>query len=514
VNRPFLRAIAFTVAITLTAPPFVLRPAHAQTNELPALGEAGADDLSPANERKLGESIMREVVTDPSYLPDPDTTEYLNKLGYQLVAASNARHMDFTFFCLRDPMINAFALPGGFIGVHSGLILIAQTESELAAVIGHEIGHVEQRHIARMLSKQRESTAIAIGALLLALLAARSNSSSAGDLTQAAILGGQAAAIQQQLNFSREAEREADRVGFQTLQGAGFDVTAMATFFGRMQQSTRIYESAAPAYLRTHPLTTERIADIQARVREVRTRQRPDSLDFQLVRARLRVLQDDSVQGLRDARGTFSGQLANRATSSDIAAYYGLALANLKLGENTVALENALAARKRAGTGSAMIEKIYAQSRFAAARTQQDRDDAVQFARESTSRFPISRLIGLNYVDLLQASNRHDDVIAYLRDQLAIPRSEPKYFELLARSYSALNKRTLQHQATGELYAMMGATPAAIEQFQMARKAADADFYVLSEVDARLRQLTQQLKEQREELAKSGRKPPDPDRPR
>jgi predicted Zn-dependent protease len=508
VNRALLRAIALTVATTLTMPPIALAPASAQSNDLPSLGEAGADDLSPSNERKLGESIMREVVSDPTYLPDPDTTEYLNRLGYQLVASSGARHMDFNFFCVRDPMINAFALPGGFIGVHSGLILIAQTESELAAVIGHEIGHVEQRHIARMLAKQRDSTALAIGALLLALLAARSNSSSAGDLTQAAILGGQAAAIQQQLNFSREAEREADRVGFQTLSGAGFDVTAMATFFGRMQQSTRIYESAAPAYLRTHPLTTERMADIQTRVREMRTKQRPDSLDFQLVRARLRVLQDESVQGLRDARGSFSGQLANRTTASDAAAYYGLALANLKLGENAVALENALAARKRAGTGSAMIEKIYAQTRYAAARTPQERDEVVQFARDATSRFPISRLIALNYVEMLQLSNRHEVAIAYLRDQLAITRSEPKYYELLARSYAPLNKLTLQHQATGELYALLGATPAAIEQFQLARKAADADFYVLSEVDARLRQLTQQLKEQRDELARTGKRQP------
>lgn len=513
-KHPLFRAIAFAVAATLAVPPVAMAPAYAQSNALPALGDAGADDLSPANERKLGESIMREVVSDPTYLPDPDTNEYLNKLGYQLVAASNARHMDFTFFALKDPMINAFALPGGFIGVHSGLVLIAQTESELAAVIGHEIGHVEQRHIARMLAKQKESTALAIGALLLALLAARSNSSSAGDLTQAAILGGQAAAIQQQLNFSRDAEREADRVGFQTLQAAGYDATAMATFFGRMQRSTRVYESAAPAYLRTHPLDTERMADIQARVREVRTRQRPDSLDFQLIRARLRVLQDDSVQGLRDARGFFQGQIANRATSSDVAAYYGVAYTSLRLGDNAQALDNINAARKRAGNGSVIIEKVLAQARFAAARTPQERDDAVQFARDATTRFPISRATALNYVELLQRADKHDDVVTYLRDQIALPRSDSKYYELLARSYAALNKRTLQHQATGELYAMMGATPAAIEQFQMARKASDADFYVLSEVDARLRQLTQQLKEQREELARSGRRMPEPDRPR
>lgn len=506
-TRNLLRSVALAVAATLATPPDLVAPAFAQSNELPALGEAAADDLSPADERKLGESVMREVVRDPTYLADPDTTEYLNRLGYQLVSASNARHMDFTFFVVRDPSINAFALPGGFIGVHSGLILTAQTESELAAVIAHEIGHVEQRHIARMLAKQRESTAIAIGTLLLALLAARSNSSSAGDLTQAAILGGQAAAIQKQLNFSRDNEREADRVGFQTLQAAGFDVTAMATFFGRMQQSSRIYETAAPAYLRTHPLTAERIADIQARVREVRTRQRPDSLDFQLVRARLRVLQDESVQGLRDARALFTGQLANRATASDGAAYYGLALADLRLGDSTLALENVLVARKRVGTDAPMVEKLLAKARFAAAHAQAERDDALRFARDATTRFPISRLIALNYVELLQFANRHQDAIDYLRAQIAIPRSEPKYYESLARSYAQLNQRTLQHQATGELYALLGATPAALEQFQLARKAADADFYVLSEVDARLRQLTQQLKEQHDELARSGRRP-------
>jgi predicted Zn-dependent protease len=251
---------------------------------------------------------------------------------------------------------------------------------------------------------------------------------------------------------------------------------------------------------------------MQNRLREVRSKQRADSLDFQLVRARLRVLQDDSTQGLRDARGAFSGQLANRATPSEVASYYGLALANLKLGDNALAVENALAARKRAGTGSAMIEKLYAQSRYMAARTPQERDDALQFAREATARFPISRLIALNYVDMLQLSNRHDEAIAYLRDQLAIPRSEPKYYELLARSYGSLNKRTLQHQATGELYALIGATPAAIQQFQLARKAADADFYVLSEVDARLRQLTQQMRERREDLIRAGKRPPPEDK--
>jgi predicted Zn-dependent protease len=401
VNLARLFVVAF-VAIALNTTP--MPRAHAQAPELPALGEVAADDLSPANERRLGESIMRQALRDPTYLPDPDATEYLNAIGYRLVAASPARYTDFGFFLVRDAMINAFALPGGFIGVHTGLILAAQSESELAAVMAHEIGHVEQRHIARMLAKQKDGTAIAIGALLLALLAARSNSSSSSDLTQAAILGGQAAAVQQQLNFSREAEREADRVGFQILVDAGFDARAMVTFFGRMQQGSRIYESGtAPSYLRTHPLTVERISDIQTRVRETRTRQRADSLDFNLVRARLRVLQDPA------------------ATVS--------------------------------------------------------------------TRYPLSPLAAHHYVDLLHKTNQHETAIDFLRDQHAIARSQPVYHGLLGRAYGALNRRTLHHQSVAEMYALMGARQPAIQQLELARRAGDGDFYTMSEIDARLREL-------------------------
>ncbi len=505
------RFLSLALTAALTAQPAAIPVVRAQSQDLPSLGDAGGDDLSPGNERRLGEAIMREVRRDPDYMDDPDSTEYLNNLGFKLVAASPARYTDFGFFLVRDPMMNAFALPGGFIGVHSGLVLTAQSESELAAVLAHEIGHVSQRHIARMIAKQRDSGLIAIGALLLAILASRSGSSSSGQMTEAAIAAGQAAAIQQQLNFSRENEREADRVGFQILNDAGFDVTAMASFFTRLQQGSRIYESAAPAYLRTHPLTVERIADIQTRVRELKPHPHPDSLDFQLVRARLRVLQDDSVQGARDALDYFKGQLKNHSTPSEAAANYGAAVAALKLNQPAVAVEYAQTARKLARTPSAMLDKIVADARYAAAQSDAERADAVRVARDATVRFPISRLTAINYADLLQKSGQHEAAVAYLREQLALPKSEPQYYELLARSYAALDRKALQHQATAEMYLLQGSLPGAIDQLQSARKANDADFYVMSEIDARLRQLTQKLREQREELAKSGRAPPPED---
>ena len=396
--------------------------ALAQPPELPALGEAGADELPPAMERRLGEQIMLEVRRDPEYLPDPESTEYLNNLGYRLVSVSPSRSLDFVFFVMRDPMLNAFALPGGFIGVHSGLVITAQSESELASVLGHEIGHVTQRHIARMIARQKESTAMAIGALLLAILAARAGGSSSGDLAQAAIMGSQAAMIQQQLNFSREAEREADRVGFQTLVDAGFDGRGMEGFFTRMQSGTRLYEGTAPAYLRTHPMTVERISDMQNRTRSLPFRQRADSIEFHLVRARLRVLQEITSQGWRDTLEYFNTQISNRTTNNVYAARYGAAIAALKLNMPEVALQNAQTAKRTAPGSSVLLDKAVAEASFAAARTDSERDEAMKMAQDTAARYPLSGVAAHHYVDLLLRTNRYQDAIGYLRNQQAITR--------------------------------------------------------------------------------------------
>ena len=489
------------VSFALNAP-----PALAQSQDLPSLGEAGGEEFPPAVERRLGEQIMLEVRRDPTYLPDPESTEYLNNLGYRLVAMSPSRSLDFVFFVIRDPMLNAFALPGGFIGVHSGLIVTSQSESELASVLGHEVGHVSQRHIARMIARQKESTAMAIGALLLAILAARAGGSSSGDLTQAAILGSQAAMIQQQLNFSREAEREADRVGFQTLIDAGFDGRGMEAFFARMQSGTRIYEGTAPAYLRTHPMTVERISDMQNRTRSLPFRQRADSLDFQLVRARLRVLQETTSQGWRDALDYFNTQIANRTTNSEYAARYGAAVAALKLNMAEVALQNAQAARRTAPGTSVFLDKAVAEARFAAARNDSEREEALKLAQDVAARYPLSGVAAHQYIDTMLKMNRYQDAIGYLRNQHAITRGQPAYYSLLGRAYEALNQRSLHHQAVAEMYALFGALSPAIQQLELARRANDGDFYTMSEIDARQRDLRAQFKREQDALREAGKR--------
>ena len=474
---------------------------------LPSLGDTEREDLSPLMERKLGEQIMRDIRRDRDYLDDAPLLEYLNNLGSTLLAARpEARGeagYDFFFFAVRDPVLNAFALPGGFIAVHSALVLAAQTESELASVMAHEIGHVAQRHIARMLGKQRQDALIPLAGLLLAVLAARSST----DASAALMVGGQGVAMQRQLNFSRDAEREADRVGLQIMQDAGFDTSGMIAFFGRLQTASRSYTESVPAFLRSHPLTTERIADIEARTKTQRYKQRVDSIDFQLIRARIRVLQDDTPQGLREAAVAFGDQLLQKNRTQTAAAKYGLALVAMKQGateraqgllqEARVAVQ-AVPASER--SKNAIIASLVIDIKLAAKHPA----EALKEAETARARYPLSRGIARQYADALIAGGRYDDATQYLRDQAQLYRQEPQLQELLAKTYAAQGKQALQHLSLAESYALEGTLPAALDQLAIARKSPDASFYDQALIDARERELQLRWREELKEMQKEG----------
>ena len=491
------RGIALVMCALLTTEPLLL------AQELPALGDAGGEELSLREERAYGEEIMQQYFRrNPQYLDDPETVEYVNQLGYQLVSYSGANTINFEFFVMQDPSFNAFALPGGFICVYTTTILTAQNESELASVIGHEIGHVQQRHIARSLAHQRDSALITLGSLLAAIVAARAGQ---GEGAEAALLVGQAASMSRQLAYSREAEREADRVGFQILTDAGFDPQGMVDMFNLMQQGTRAYASVAPAYLQNHPLGEERIADLMGRVRTAHTHQHADSLDFQLVRARLHVLRDESTQGLKDSVAYFTDAVAGHGAGSPAAAYYGLSLAQIKLKHYSEALEAARQARRSTNASSPLLDNLVNLARYEAAGTDVTvRAAALAAARDSTVHFPLSRAVSIQYADLLQRSQQHADAVAYLREQLALSRNDPDFYNLLSISYAALDHKTLQHQATAEMYFLLGAATLALEQLQLAKRAADADFYTMTEIDARLKQVTQVVRDQRDQRLEQG----------
>lgn len=452
-------------------------PAPAQN--LPDLGESSQAALSAADEREIGESIMRDIRSDPEYIEDPEIAGYAQTLGQRLASASPVSRRHFEFFVIRNPQVNAFALPGGYIGIHSGLILTAQTESELASVVAHEIAHVEQRHMARMVDKQNQLQIASIAGLALAILAASSNP----QVAQAAAITSQAAPLQAALSYSRDFEREADRVGFQILEDSGYDVHGMPTFFERMQRSTRLYENNAPGYLRTHPLTSDRIADMQNRALESRFRQIRDSVEFGLVRAKLR-----SEAGTpEEALAFFRDVLKDRRFADEAAVHYGYAAALVRAKDPEAAAAEISAAR-RAGLRNPMLETLAARVKLASG----DRAGAIAILTAARTQYPDNLGVSFDYADALLSSGRAQEALKVLVQLIKETPHDPRLREMQARAYSQLGKRAEQHRALAEMYLLKGGLPAAIEQLRLAQQAGDADFYTLSAVDARLRELQRQ----------------------
>ena len=467
---------------------------HAMAEGLPDLGESALTDLSPVMEQTLGTSIMRDLRwNDPSYLDDPEVTAYLNRLGNRLGATLPDGGLQFHFFALRDPTLNAFALPGGYIGVHTALILATQSESELAGVLGHEISHVTQHHIARMVGKRKEANVISLAGLLVAVLAARSNS----QVSQAAMTGGIAAGIQSQLNYSRDFEREADRIGLQRLEAAGFDVRGMAAFFERLQHESRFYENNAPAYLRTHPLTTERIADMQGRVEAMPYHQAADSLEYQLVRAKLRV----ASLAAPDAVADFRSRLKDGKYTSESAAHYGLARALLAAGKLAEA-ERELATLRPMKFDSPMLDTLAAEIKLA----EKDRPAALRIYRQALLRHPHDKALVYGLAEALLGGNDPAAAVHLVEQELSLTSTDADLYALQARAYGAMGRRLLQHRAQAELYALQGRLKEAVEQLQLAQRAGDGNFYELSAVDARLREMKVKEREAAKE-AKEGQQP-------
>ncbi len=487
---------SWMAGVAIAMLPLAVAPALVAAQTLPTLGDTERESLSPLMERKIGEQIMRDIRRDPDYLDDGPLLEYLNNFGANLVSVRpdvrGEASYDFFFFAVRDPVLNAFALPGGFIAVHSGLLLAAQSESELASVLAHEIGHVAQRHIARMLGQQKQNSMIQLASIVLAAVAGVARAG--GDAVLATVMGGSGVAIQRQLNFSRDAEREADRVGLQILIAGGYDTSGMVTFFGRLQSASRNFSDTLPPYLLTHPLTTERIADIQDRIRDQRYRQRADNPDFQLIRARVRILQNSSSQGVRDAQAYFETQLRQNTKLQIMAAKYGLAYAAYQQQSYDKAEKLLQEARTAAQPvqPSILFANLDIDIKIAKRQTEQ----ALKLADLTREQFPLSRVAARQYANALIENRRYDQAVAYLRDQAQLYRQEREIQDLLAKAYASQGKQALQHMALAEAYVLGGSLPAALEQLGIARKATDATFYDQAMIDARERDLKERWKEE------------------
>ena len=485
------RLIALIVAATLAVAPTAVVP---QT--LPELGDPSGAVMSLAQERRLGESVVRDIRLSGAYLEDPEVNGYLNELGNRLVTAIPGAPFELEFFAVNDPTINAFALPGGYVGVNTGLILLTQTESELASVLAHEISHVTQHHIARSISNQKDAMLVTLAALAAALLASRAGGANSGQLASAAIAGSQGLGIQMQIDFTRQNEQEADRLGFQRLDAAGFDVTAMATFMERLQRASRFAEGNAPSYLRDHPVTYERIAEGQARAQGKPFRQVKDSLDFNMVRALIR-----SYQGTpKEAILFFEDALAEKRYNDPIAARYGLIASLLRVGDFKRA-QAELVILEKAAPPHPMIDAMAGQVLMQSGQL----TAAIARYQAALARYPNKQQLIYDYPEALLKDKQAAKAAAFLTEQLQRYPNDGPLNLLAARAYGALGKQTLAHRHQAEYYAWLGNLGGAVVQLELAVKAGDGDFYQASVAERRLRDLRQEVADQKKRVAEGGR---------
>jgi beta-barrel assembly-enhancing protease len=479
-------------------------PAHAQG--LPDLGDSSDAVISAQQERTIGKRIMLEIRGDRAFVEDAELSDYISGLGSRMIAASrgstNDNRRDFEFFLLNDEAINAFALLGGFVAIHSGLFLTTTNESELAGVMGHEIAHILQRHQSRGADEQRKNAPLQLAMLAGAILAARSNSSSSGQATEAIVASSAALSYQNQLNYTRDFEREADRLGLLVMSQAGFDPQGMPGFFERMLRANRHNDGKTPGYLRTHPLTTERIAEMQDRVASMGNGGKravsnggasfsiegkgsnpgsvPDSVEYKLARAKLRVMSMSSFEAVT----FFKGEIAASTVMRNRADAYGLTLA-LTQSRQFVAAEKELASIRTWNGGHPWIENLAAQIKNG------DRkfDEALKIYKAAMKNFPGQRALTYGYIETLYEAGQIDAALLAANEQLKNVVDDPRLYELAAKGYERKNKRLAEHKAIGEAYYRRGNLMGAIQQFEIAVKAKDGDFYESSGAESRLREL-------------------------
>jgi len=475
--------LAVAIALTLL---FSTTRSLAQPIDLPDFGSSADRVISSAQERRLGKEFMKSVRRALPVIDDPLLTDYLENLGNRLVAASATGGGRYNFFLIEKPTINAFAGPDGHIGIFSGLVLAGENEGELAAVMAHEIAHVTQRHLIRSFEDQKRSSIPATAALIAAaILGAQVDA----DLGVAAVAGIQAAAVQRRINFTREHEKEADRIGIATLAAAGFDPYAMPGFFERLARASRIHEISAPEFLRTHPVTSGRTADALGRADGYGHKQRPDALRFHLVRARLR---ERSFSNARQAITRFRSQLKSKRYRNETAVRYGYALG--------------LARGNRIRAARAVVDGLLArhpnQAEFIILGAQLDAKTgaggrAIKTLQTAVGLRPSNIPLRVAYADLLMASGHPARALKTLEDIACRRPGKALIYQKMSDAALKSGKRAATHRYRAEKSYAEGDLETAIRQFEIALRQPGLSYHDAAGIQARLDALQQEGKDGR-----------------
>jgi predicted Zn-dependent protease len=454
---------------------WIILPLSAQDSGLPELGEAATRFLDADDEEMIGQRFLRELVAMDNYVTDLELRHYLNRLGRRVGAAANLRGTTLHFNLLQDNELNAFAVPGGYITFHTGLVLTAETESELASVIGHEIAHLSQRHLPRMIANAEASKLPTTAAILASILVG-------GQVGVAGVTLANATLLSNQLAYSRDFEREADAIGIGLMAESGFDPRGMASFFDKLQRFNIVSAKDVPEFLRTHPLSYTRVAESESRISSYPGVSHRSSAGFHLAKARIQSLYGQRPE---DARTVIEDRIS-RSSGDEAAAWrYGLALVLMR-------------EQDFAGAGKliAEVKKILPDTpQVLAAGAEIERRSGNTAAAIDTyatllERFPDADYIRHGYLETLLAAGDAAEAKKVIRHRLRRDSDDYELYPLLARANVALGSLAEAHQADAEFHGAMGRYQKAISSLKLAlRENDDSSQYITQSVNARIAEL-------------------------
>ena len=448
-----------------------------------SLPELGASSLSPQQELQLGRDVMRQIRSQGGVVDDPLLTEYLNAIGDRLVAASGDQGQHFDFFLVKDDSINAFALPGGYIGVNYGLWLQTSNESELAGVMAHEVAHVTQHHIARQYQASKGMGLKTLAAILGAVLIGASGKGGP-DAAQAAVAAATAGSIQQQIDYTRANEYEADRVGIGILAAAGYDPQGMVDFFKLMEQRFHFETANLPEFMSNHPLSTHRITEAAERARRLSQGPYRESRQYGIMCARLRVLASNNLQ---DVYAHFAAGARDDASLSE---RYGRALAAIRLDRHQEATRLMQALVKEAPDTIAFHIGL-AEAQFGA----DEPGAAMQTAEKARELFPDNIPLLLESADLALKTDHAEHARQLLSSHLERADTHPDIYRHLARAESQLGNQGSSHYRMDQYYEALDEIHEAAAQIRLALRQNDLDPVQQARYKATLDRLAKRVKE-------------------